>query len=194
MFEERVEMVLDFWTEEASRVKGDYYQVPYPFKDGVKGYPAAPTASAAGVEGEVGEDGSIQKVAVLPKPYQKPHPRCFVAAMKSLETISFCAKHGFIPTYFMKDEDMAKCFNMYVEKPKNMGNTMFWVRTKTSFAGAILLKIKLNLRESYWLMIWIFILIFMDHFFPNYQQVMKLPELRALSRRVSSLGVRLMIA
>ena len=44
IFEERVEMVLDFWTEEASRVKGDYYQVPYPHEDGIKVYPASPTA------------------------------------------------------------------------------------------------------------------------------------------------------
>ena len=123
IFEERVEMVLDFWTEEGSRKKGNYYQVPYPFEEGVTGYPAAPTASEAGVEGEVGEDGSIQRVAVLPKPYQKPYPRCFVAAMKSLETISFCAKHGFIPTYFMKDDDMASCFDMYVDEARKHGRS-----------------------------------------------------------------------
>ena len=116
IFEERVEMVLDFWTEEASRVKGDYYQVPYPYESGVSGYPATDTAAAAGVNGEVNDNGNIHKVAVVPKPYQKPHPPCFVAAMKSLETISFCSKHGFIPTYFMKDDDMASCFDMYVEE------------------------------------------------------------------------------
>ena len=121
IFEERVEMVLEFWKDEASRIDGKYYQVPYPFKEGVQGYPAATTAAEAGVEGEVGPDGSIQKVSVLPKPYTKPHPPCFVAAMKSLETISFCAKHGFIPTYFMKDEDMAKCFDMYVEEGQKNG-------------------------------------------------------------------------
>ena len=49
-------MVLDVWTDEASRVKGDYYQVPYPHEDGIKDYPASPTAAAAGVEGEVGKD------------------------------------------------------------------------------------------------------------------------------------------
>ena len=122
IFEERVEMVLKFWTEESVRIKGDYYQIPYPYEEGVTGYPATPTASVAGVPGEVSEDGAIQRMSVLPKPYQKPYPRCFVAAMKSLETISFCSKHGFIPSYFMKDDDMASCFNMYVDEGRDHGH------------------------------------------------------------------------
>jgi alkanesulfonate monooxygenase SsuD/methylene tetrahydromethanopterin reductase-like flavin-dependent oxidoreductase (luciferase family) len=121
IFEERVEMVLKFWTEESSRVQGDFYQVPYPYEEGISGYPAAPTADAAGVPGEVSADGNIQRVAVLPKPYQKPYPPCFVAAMKSLQTISFCAEHGFIPSYFMKDADMADCFDLYVEEGRKHG-------------------------------------------------------------------------
>ena len=88
----------------------------------ITGYPATPTASVAGVPGEVSEDGAIQRMSVLPKPYQKPYPRCFVAAMKSLETISFCSKHGFIPSYFMKDDDMASCFNMYVDEGRDHGH------------------------------------------------------------------------
>jgi len=62
IFEERVEMVLKFWTEESVRIKGDYYQIPYPYEKGVTGYPATPTASVTGVPGEVSEDGAIQRV------------------------------------------------------------------------------------------------------------------------------------
>ena len=123
IFEERVEMVLDFWAKDSVRVKGDYYQIPFPYETGIEGYPAAPTASVAGVPGEVDDQGRIHQVAVLPKPYQKPYPRCFVAAMKSRETISFCAKHGFIPSYFMANDDMNECFDLYVEEAAKHGKS-----------------------------------------------------------------------
>lgn len=121
IFEERVEQVLDFWQKDSVEVKGDYYEVPYPHDTGVSGYPAAETARLAGAPGEVDEQGNIRKISVVPKPYQKPYPPCLVAAMKSRETISFCAKHGFIPSYFMGDEGMAECFDQYVEEAAKFG-------------------------------------------------------------------------
>ena len=123
IFEERVEMVLKCWTEESVRMKGNYYEIPYPYETGVENYPGANTASKAGVEGEVDDQGRIQRVAVVPKPYQKPHPPCFVAAMKSRETISFCAKHGFIPSYFMGNDDMNECFDLYLEEGAKHGKS-----------------------------------------------------------------------
>ena len=123
IFEERVEMVLKCWTEDSVRVKGQYYEIPYPYETGVEGYPGAETARKAGVDNEVDELGRIQRVAVVPKPFQNPHPPCFVPAMKSRETISFCAKHGFIPTYFMGNDDMNECFDLYVEEGKRHGKS-----------------------------------------------------------------------
>lgn len=123
IFEERVEMVLKCWTEESVRIKGNYYEIPYPYETGIEGYPAADTASKAGVKGEIDAEGRVQRVAVVPKPYQMPYPRCFVAAMKSRETISFCSKHGFIPSYFMGNDDMNECFDLYIEEGAKHGHS-----------------------------------------------------------------------
>ncbi|WP_204323929.1 hypothetical protein, partial [Stenotrophomonas maltophilia] len=73
------------------------YKAPYPIT-GIEGYPAAHTARAAGVEGEVDDQGRVAKIAVVPKPYQRPHPPLFVATTKSRESVEFCARRGFHPT------------------------------------------------------------------------------------------------
>ena len=37
---------------------------------------------------------------MAPAPYTQPHPKVFVAGSGSPETIEFCGRHGFVPTYF----------------------------------------------------------------------------------------------
>lgn len=124
VFQERVEQVLEAWTQESVRVKGKSYEAPYPFETGVQDYPAWEIAKKAGAEGEIGEDGSVQRVCVVPKPYQKPYPPVFVAASKSEDSIRFCAKHGFIPTHFMSTSAMSKMFDVYVEEAKKCGHNV----------------------------------------------------------------------
>jgi|TARA_B110000263_G_scaffold96447_1_gene84259 alkanesulfonate monooxygenase SsuD/methylene tetrahydromethanopterin reductase-like flavin-dependent oxidoreductase (luciferase family) len=121
IFEERVEMVLKCWTEESVRLDGKYYQAPYPLETGVEDYPAWKIASEAGVVGEIDENGAVQRISVVPKPYQKPHPPVMVAASKSPDSIKFCAKHGFIPTYFMTTQGMSELVDLYVEESAKYG-------------------------------------------------------------------------
>jgi alkanesulfonate monooxygenase SsuD/methylene tetrahydromethanopterin reductase-like flavin-dependent oxidoreductase (luciferase family) len=121
IFEERVGMVIDAWTQESVRVKGDFYEAPYPFETGVEGYPAWEIARDAGAEGEIGPDGSVQRVAVVPKPFQKPHPPIFVAASKSQASIDFCARNGFIPTYFMPTKGVVELSEYYNEVANECG-------------------------------------------------------------------------
>ena len=121
IFEERVEMVLKCWTEESVRLDGKHYQAPYPLETGVEDYPAWKIASEAGVEGEIDKDGAVQRICVVPKPFQKPHPPVMVAASKSPDSIKFCAKHGFIPTYFMTTEGMSELVDLYVEESAKHG-------------------------------------------------------------------------
>ncbi len=121
IFEERVEMILKCWTEESVRLDGKYYQAPYPLDTGVEGYPAWKITAEAGVEGEVDEHGAVQRVSVVPKPYTKPHPPVMVAASKSADSIKFCAKHGFIPTYFMTTEGMSDYIDLYVDEAAKHG-------------------------------------------------------------------------
>jgi alkanesulfonate monooxygenase SsuD/methylene tetrahydromethanopterin reductase-like flavin-dependent oxidoreductase (luciferase family) len=118
IFEERVNMVIEAWTQESVRVKGEFYEAPYPYETGVEGYPAYEIARDAGAEGEIGPDGSVQRVCVVPKPYQKPHPPVFVAASKSQASIDYCARNGFIPTYFMPDKGVIE-MTRYYEKVAN---------------------------------------------------------------------------
>lgn len=115
VFEERVGMVIEAWTRESVRIKGDFYEAPYPYDTGVAGYPAWRIASEAGADGEIGETGNVQRVCVVPKPFQKPHPPIFVAASKSRASIDFCARNGFIPTYFMPTEGVAEFSRYYRE-------------------------------------------------------------------------------
>ena len=121
VFEERVGMVIEAWTKESVRIKGDFYEAPYPYDTGVAGYPAWRIASEAGAEGEIGETGNVQRICVVPKPFQKPHPPIFVAASKSQASIDFCARNGFIPTYFMPTEGVAEFSRYYREVAQRNG-------------------------------------------------------------------------
>ncbi|MBT5944448.1 MAG: LLM class flavin-dependent oxidoreductase [Rhodospirillaceae bacterium] len=121
IFEERVNMVIEAWTQETVRVKGEFYEAPYPYETGVEGYPAWEIARDAGAEGEIGPDGSVQRVCVVPKPYQKPHPPVFIAASKSQASIDYCARNGFIPTYFMPDKGVIEMTRYYQKVANEAG-------------------------------------------------------------------------
>ena len=122
VFEERTEMMLRCWTEDTLELRGQYYSAPYPYETGVQGYPAAPIASQAGGHGEIDASGAVRKISVVPKPYQQPYPPVMVAASKSVESIRFCAKHGFIPVYFMPTEGVVKNSQVYVEEAARFGH------------------------------------------------------------------------
>lgn len=102
IFEENVEIVLKAWTETSFRHKGLNWQIPFPYDTGVQDWPLAKAGvtQKLGAPGEVDERGFTQRVAVTPAPYTKPHPKVFVSGSGSPETIQFCARHGFVPTYF----------------------------------------------------------------------------------------------
>jgi len=121
IFEERVAMLLDCWTKESVVLDGNYYQAPYPLKTGVEGYPAWKIAREAGAPGEIDENGAVRRISVVPAPYQKPHPPVFVATSKSDDSIRYCARNGFIPTYFSKFESIDRQSLIYVEEAAKAG-------------------------------------------------------------------------
>ena len=45
-------------------------------------------------------EGHTRRVAMCPAPWTQPHPPVFVSGSGSPDTIAFCGKHGFVPTYF----------------------------------------------------------------------------------------------
>ncbi len=124
IFEERAEMLLECWTKDEVDLKGEFYEAPFPHDTGVVGYPANRIASEAGGHGEIDADGNVRKICVVPKPYQDPHPPVMVAASKSVDSIRFCAKHNFIPVYFMQLDGIVKNAHVYVEESEKFGRKM----------------------------------------------------------------------
>lgn len=120
IFEERVEQLVAAWTQESVVFDGPTYKAPFPLK-GIEGYPAAHTSKAAGAKGEVDEEGRIARICVVPKPYQRPHPPLFVATTKSKDSVEFCARHGYSPTYFSPTKSVAESIRFYQQVANESG-------------------------------------------------------------------------
>jgi alkanesulfonate monooxygenase SsuD/methylene tetrahydromethanopterin reductase-like flavin-dependent oxidoreductase (luciferase family) len=121
IFEERVQMVIDCWTQESVALNGKHYQAPYPFDTGVEGYVGADIARAAGAPGEIDDAGTVRRVSVVPAPYQRPHPPVFIGVHKSRPTIEFCARNGFHPCYFNPTDAVIELAQVYAEEAAKAG-------------------------------------------------------------------------
>jgi alkanesulfonate monooxygenase SsuD/methylene tetrahydromethanopterin reductase-like flavin-dependent oxidoreductase (luciferase family) len=102
IFEDHVEIMLKAWTQESFEHRSDNWQIPYPYDTGVDDWPLARAGVTQkfGAPGEVDAQGHTRRVAMAPAPYTQPHPPVFVSGSGSPDTIAFCGKHGFVPTYF----------------------------------------------------------------------------------------------
>lgn len=121
IFEERIEMVLKCWEEEAVELAGDTYQAPFPHSTGVVGYPAHAIAAAAGAPGEIDADGRVRRVSVVPATYKRRRPPVFVATSKSDASVAYCGRMGFIPTFFSKFETVKSQARIYAEAAEAAG-------------------------------------------------------------------------
>jgi alkanesulfonate monooxygenase SsuD/methylene tetrahydromethanopterin reductase-like flavin-dependent oxidoreductase (luciferase family) len=121
IFEERVEMVLRCWEEDSVVLDGQHYQAPYPRGTGVKSYPAAKIASEAGTAGEIDAEGNVRRISVVPPPYKKRRPPIFVATSRSDDSVRYCARNGFIPTYFSKTDGIVRQSQIYVDEAAKVG-------------------------------------------------------------------------
>lgn len=122
IFEEAVEIVLKAWTEDSIEHTSPRWQIPYPHDTGVQGWPMAPWTAKMGAPGEIGADGNVHRVAVVPSPYTKPHPPVFVASNASRETVEYAGSHGFIPAYFSKMDRVANFGPDYVRAAAAAGH------------------------------------------------------------------------
>src|SRR6516162_7464389 len=107
-FEEVFRFLKLAWGDEPFRFKGKYYEYPYP-QEGTP-WPAAEWTRQYGFPGEVDELGRIQKINVVPKPYQRPHPQLFQAFSVSEETIRWCARENIIPTVLVPQPPQVRKF------------------------------------------------------------------------------------
>lgn len=121
IFEERVAMLLRCWENDSVSLDGNYYKAPFPHDTGIVGYPAAPIASQAGGEGEVDANGNLRRFSVVPATYKKRRPPIFVATSKSDDSVRYCGRNGFIPTYFSKFDSIRRQAQIYVEEANKTG-------------------------------------------------------------------------
>lgn len=122
VYEENMEIVLKAWTRDAWDHDGHYYQVPYPYKEGIKPWAGAEWTRLYGTEGEVDADGTVRKVGVCPAPYQKPHPPIWAPFSVSEKTMRYCAERGILPWVFHSKPDkfLAYC-KLYQEIAASKG-------------------------------------------------------------------------
>jgi alkanesulfonate monooxygenase SsuD/methylene tetrahydromethanopterin reductase-like flavin-dependent oxidoreductase (luciferase family) len=98
VFEEVFKIMKMAWTQESIRFKTKYYEVPTPYEQGIQRWPVAKNWTAKyGAEGEVDENGVIQRICVVPKPYTQPHPPIWQPFSVSERTIRWCAAENIVP-------------------------------------------------------------------------------------------------
>lgn len=123
IFEEAVEIVLKAWTQESIEHNSARWQIPYPHDTGLRNWFMAPWTEKLGARGEIGPEGEVRRVSVVPAPYTKPHPPVFVASNASRETVEYAGRHGFIPAYFSHADKVADYGPSYVEAAARAGRT-----------------------------------------------------------------------
>jgi alkanesulfonate monooxygenase SsuD/methylene tetrahydromethanopterin reductase-like flavin-dependent oxidoreductase (luciferase family) len=99
-FNEYAEIMLKSWTEDVFDYNGTFFQIPFPFEEGLAGWGPAEWTRKYGSDGEIDDDGIIRKIGVIPKPYQDPHPPVFVPFTASPATLDFAIEHNFTPFIF----------------------------------------------------------------------------------------------
>ena len=123
-FQEVFEILKLAWSEKPFRYKGKYYEYPYPYETGTP-WPAANWTRKYGTPGEIDDDGNIQMINVVPKPYHKPHPLLFQAFSQSEGTIRWAAKEGIIPTLLTSDlDDLRNFAEIHVKEAAKHGRSL----------------------------------------------------------------------
>jgi alkanesulfonate monooxygenase SsuD/methylene tetrahydromethanopterin reductase-like flavin-dependent oxidoreductase (luciferase family) len=95
--EEVFHVIKKAWTDETLEYEGEFYQVPFPYKEGIRRWPAREWTEKYGAPDELDEEGVIRRVCVVPEPYQKPHPPLFQPFSVSESTIRFTAAEEIVP-------------------------------------------------------------------------------------------------
>lgn len=111
IFDEHLEVIVKAWTEDSWDYRGQHYEVPYPYEEGITGWAGGEWTREFGSEDEVDADGVVRKIGVTPPPYQRPHPTIFVPFTLSPRTLIGAAEHGYTAIMY---EGRAEEFNNYV--------------------------------------------------------------------------------
>lgn len=134
VFEEQVDMVLQAWTQESIDHNSERWQIPFPYDKGITdwGMARAGATQRLGAHGEVDASGAVRRVSVVPAPYSRPHPPVFVASNRSIETIQYAGRKGFIPTYFSGIGRAAEFGNAYVHAAREHGRQVAYGQSQAT--------------------------------------------------------------
>ena len=123
LFAENVEIVLKAWTQDSIEHKSRLWEIPYPHEEGIDWWMSRSTRRL-GAEGEIGADGRVHRVSVVPAPYQKPHPPVFVPSLGSPASADYCARQGFVYTHVIGGERALEVAPRYVSVAKEAGRDL----------------------------------------------------------------------
>jgi alkanesulfonate monooxygenase SsuD/methylene tetrahydromethanopterin reductase-like flavin-dependent oxidoreductase (luciferase family) len=123
--EEYIDLIYKAWDQDLLQYKGEFYQVPYPFEEGISGWPAVEWTRRFGAPGEIDEQGIIRGISVIPKPYQQPHPPAFQPFSVSESTIRHTARVGVMPMILVSNPpDFRRLCQIYREVAAENGRTL----------------------------------------------------------------------
>jgi alkanesulfonate monooxygenase SsuD/methylene tetrahydromethanopterin reductase-like flavin-dependent oxidoreductase (luciferase family) len=125
VYEETLKVIKKAWTEEVFEYNGEYYKVPYPYKEGITRWPVHQWTREYGAPGEVDDDGVIRKICVVPKPYQSPHPQLFQPFSVSETTIRYTARSNIVPWILVSNPpDFQRLCGVYQEVAREGGRQL----------------------------------------------------------------------
>jgi alkanesulfonate monooxygenase SsuD/methylene tetrahydromethanopterin reductase-like flavin-dependent oxidoreductase (luciferase family) len=125
VYEEVLEIIRKAWTEDAITYKGKYYQIPYPYEEGIQRWPVTEWTRKYGAPGEIDAQGVVRKISVIPKPYQQPHPPLFQPFSVSENTIRYTARSGIVPWILTANPpDFQRLCHVYQEVAQEAGRPL----------------------------------------------------------------------
>jgi alkanesulfonate monooxygenase SsuD/methylene tetrahydromethanopterin reductase-like flavin-dependent oxidoreductase (luciferase family) len=114
------------WSMDLLQYRSRHYEVPYPYAEGIPGWAPAETITRRyGVPGEVDENGTIQGISVVPKPFQKPHPQIFQPFSQSESTVRWAAREGLVPIMMFAPMIIARWFAQLYRAEAKIGGRDF---------------------------------------------------------------------
>lgn len=125
LFEQNWQVIKAAWTQDVLSYQGDFYEVPFPYEDGIQGWALGQITRDRGAPGEIDDEGVIRGISVVPKPYQSPHPRVFMAFSLSETSIRFAAREGMISQIQVsRPADFNKLCHVYKETAAENGRDL----------------------------------------------------------------------
>lgn len=127
VFGEILKIMKMCWTQDSVRYRSEVlggYSIPYPY-EGIAHWPPRDWTREFGAPGEIDPDGVIRRVSVVPRPYQKPHPKLWQPFAISERTVRRCAEMEIMPYILApRPEDFGARCHQFLESAQRAGRDL----------------------------------------------------------------------